>query len=94
VKVVDGAAEHLPFPDAAFDTLVASLVLCTVPDLAQTLAEARRVLRPAGRCGSTSTSGSPTRTWLAGRTGWSDPGAGWPQAATPTATSPPPGSAC
>jgi ubiquinone/menaquinone biosynthesis C-methylase UbiE len=48
VEVVDGTAEDLPFPDAAFDTVVASLVLCTVPDLAQTLAEARRVLRPGG----------------------------------------------
>jgi SAM-dependent methyltransferase len=28
--------------------VVASLVLCTVPDLAQTLTEARRVLRPGG----------------------------------------------
>jgi ubiquinone/menaquinone biosynthesis C-methylase UbiE len=77
VKVVDGTAEHLPFPDAAFNTVVASLVLCTIPDLAQTLAEARRVLRPAaGRCGSTSMAGSPTRAWPAGRTGCSDPGAG------------------
>ena len=46
VEVVDGRAEDLPFPDAAVDTVVASLVLCTVPDLAQTLAEARRVPAP------------------------------------------------
>jgi SAM-dependent methyltransferase len=48
VEVVDGRAEALPFPDATFDTVVASLVLCTVPDPAQALAEARRVLRPGG----------------------------------------------
>jgi len=48
VEVVDGRAEDLPFPDAAFDTVVASLVLCTVPDPAGVLAEARRVLRPGG----------------------------------------------
>jgi SAM-dependent methyltransferase len=45
VELIDGMAEHHHFPDATFDTVVASLVLCTVPDLAQTLAEARRVLR-------------------------------------------------
>jgi ubiquinone/menaquinone biosynthesis C-methylase UbiE len=49
VEVVDGTAEDLPFPDAAFDTVVASLVLCTVPGPAGALAEARRVLRPGGR---------------------------------------------
>jgi SAM-dependent methyltransferase len=48
VEVVEGTAEHLPFPEAAFDTVVASLVLSTIPDLAQTLAEVRRVLRPGG----------------------------------------------
>jgi SAM-dependent methyltransferase len=48
VEVVDGRAEALPFPAAAFDTVVASLVLCTVPDPAGALAEACRVLRPGG----------------------------------------------
>jgi ubiquinone/menaquinone biosynthesis C-methylase UbiE len=46
--VADGTAEALPAPDAAFDAVVASLVLCTVTDLDQALAETRRVLRPGG----------------------------------------------
>jgi len=48
VEVVDGRAEALPYPDASFDTVVASLVLCTVPDPIRALAEVRRVLRPGG----------------------------------------------
>jgi ubiquinone/menaquinone biosynthesis C-methylase UbiE len=48
VEVVDGDAMALPFPDASFDTVIFSLVLCTVPDMERVLAEARRVLRPGG----------------------------------------------
>ena len=49
IRVVDGTAEALPAPDAAFDAVVASLVLCTVTDPGQALAEVRRVLRSSGR---------------------------------------------
>ena len=42
------AAEALPFPPATFDTVVATLVLCTVQDPAAALREVRRVLRPGG----------------------------------------------
>jgi len=41
-------AEALPFPGASFDTVVATLVLCTVDDPARSLAEIRRVLKPNG----------------------------------------------
>jgi ubiquinone/menaquinone biosynthesis C-methylase UbiE len=47
--VVAAPAERLPFPDARFDTVVGTLVLCTVPDPAAALAEVARVLRPGGR---------------------------------------------
>ena len=47
--MVDGTAEALPIPDASFDAVVASLVLCTVADPDQALAEVGRVLRPGGR---------------------------------------------
>lgn len=49
IRVVAGTAEALPAEDTAFDTAVASLVLCTVSDLDRALAEIRRVLRPGGR---------------------------------------------
>lgn len=49
VDVVDATAEQLPFGDATFDAVVYALVLCSVADMDQALAEARRVLEPAGR---------------------------------------------
>ncbi|HEU4428892.1 MAG TPA: class I SAM-dependent methyltransferase [Myxococcota bacterium] len=48
ITVVDAVAEELPFPDAAFDAAVASLMLCSVTDVPAALAELHRVLRPAG----------------------------------------------
>lgn len=41
-------AESLPFPDNSFDTVISTLVLCTVEDLPGALAEIQRVLRPGG----------------------------------------------
>jgi ubiquinone/menaquinone biosynthesis C-methylase UbiE len=41
-------AEALPLGDASVDTVVCILVLCSVPDQAVALAEAKRVLRPGG----------------------------------------------
>lgn len=49
VELVDAPAERLPLPDGGADTVVATLVLCSVDDPARALAEARRVLRPGGR---------------------------------------------
>jgi ubiquinone/menaquinone biosynthesis C-methylase UbiE len=48
VAVDDSRAEHLPFPDGAFDAVVFALVLCSVDDPPAALAEARRVLAPGG----------------------------------------------
>jgi ubiquinone/menaquinone biosynthesis C-methylase UbiE len=49
VEVIEVPAEDLPFDDGSFDTVVATLVLCTVTDQQRTLAEARRVLVEGGR---------------------------------------------
>ncbi len=48
IEVVDGTASALPADDGAFDVGIASLVLCSVPDQAEALAELRRVIRPGG----------------------------------------------
>ncbi len=48
-EVFTDSADHLSFADGSFDAVVATLVLCTVPDPDAVLAEVRRVLRPGGR---------------------------------------------
>ncbi len=48
IEFHQAVAEALPFPDASFDTVVATLVFCTVADPARALAEVRRVLKPGG----------------------------------------------
>jgi ubiquinone/menaquinone biosynthesis C-methylase UbiE len=48
-EVVEADAESLPFPDDHFDVVVATLVLCTVPNPSAALDEISRVLRPGGR---------------------------------------------
>jgi ubiquinone/menaquinone biosynthesis C-methylase UbiE len=49
IEVVGGTADRLPADDATFDAAVASLVLCSVPDVPAALAEIRRVLRPGAQ---------------------------------------------
>lgn len=47
-EIVEGDAAALPFPDDSFDTVVCTLVLCSIPDPRRALDELRRVLRPGG----------------------------------------------
>ncbi len=43
------AVENLPFPDAYFDTVVSTLVFCSVSDPHEGLRQVRRVLKPGGK---------------------------------------------
>ena len=43
--------EHIDLPDASVETVICSLVLCTVGDPGAVLAEIRRILTPGGRFG-------------------------------------------
>lgn len=44
-----GDAQSLAFPDCHFDTVVATLLLSTIPDCRRAAVEAWRVLKPGGR---------------------------------------------
>ena len=47
--LVEAGAENLPFEDDSYDTVIVTLVLCTVPDQPAALREVSRVLAPGGR---------------------------------------------
>jgi ubiquinone/menaquinone biosynthesis C-methylase UbiE len=48
-RIIDAPAERLPLADASVDTVVSTLVLCTVDNPERTLGEIARVLRPQGQ---------------------------------------------
>lgn len=65
--VLDAGAEALPLPTGSVDTVVSTMVLCTVPDVDMALTEVTRVLKPGGRLlfieHVHSPVGSPLRRW-------------------------------
>lgn len=48
VELVRANAERLPFPADSFDTVVGTLVFCTIPDPLAALNDIRRVCKPGG----------------------------------------------
>lgn len=48
IELRQASAEELPFEDGSFDTVVSTLVLCTVRDPLRALSEVRRVLKAWG----------------------------------------------
>jgi ubiquinone/menaquinone biosynthesis C-methylase UbiE len=49
LELQEAAAEDLPFAEASFDSVFSTLTLCSVNDLARSLSEVRRVLKPGGQ---------------------------------------------
>ncbi|RNJ26340.1 class I SAM-dependent methyltransferase [Halosegnis longus] len=48
IDISDASAESLPYADDRFDTVIASMVFCTIPDIETALTEVSRVLKPGG----------------------------------------------
>ncbi|WP_318503339.1 class I SAM-dependent methyltransferase [Bacillus sp. T3] len=48
IEIVKASAEQLPFDDNTFDTVVATLVFCTIPNMKQAIEEMKRVCKPEG----------------------------------------------
>jgi ubiquinone/menaquinone biosynthesis C-methylase UbiE len=48
-RVVSAGAESLPFDDDSFDTVISTMVFCTVDNPEQAAAEVSRVLKPDGQ---------------------------------------------
>jgi ubiquinone/menaquinone biosynthesis C-methylase UbiE len=61
--VITAPAEQIPLDDASVDTVLATTVLCSVTDQERTLAEVRRVLRPAGAFVFFEHVAAPAGTW-------------------------------
>lgn len=49
IRLSSADAERLPFADASFDSVVGTLVFCSIPNPAKALAEIRRVLKLDGK---------------------------------------------
>lgn len=49
IEMVNASAERLPFEDHTFDTIVATLVFCTIPNVEEAIDEIKRVCKPNGR---------------------------------------------
>ena len=48
VEFLERSAEEIPLESRSIDTVITTWTLCTVPDAAKALREARRVLKPGG----------------------------------------------
>lgn len=73
IELRNGTAEHLELEDNSMDTVVSTLVLCSVEDLTRTLQEVLRVLKPGGRFIFFEHVAAPEKTWLRQVQSWVQP---------------------
>ena len=49
IRVIEGVAENLPFPNAQFDFALMVTTICFLDDIESSFQEVHRILRPKGR---------------------------------------------
>lgn len=49
LKIIHASAEELPFREHSFDTVVGTLVFCTIPNVEKAITEMKRVCKPGGK---------------------------------------------
>ena len=49
IEIIQTNAEQLPFEDHTYDTVVATLVFCTIPNVERALQEMKRICKPNGK---------------------------------------------
>ncbi|MFC6197122.1 class I SAM-dependent methyltransferase [Ponticaulis profundi] len=59
IRFLETGGEAVPLDDNSIDTVIFTFTLCTIPDWAGALKEARRVLKPGGRILYSEHGGSP-----------------------------------
>ena len=74
--------------ETSIDTVLATFILCTVPDLERTLAQMRRALKPDGKLVFSNTGDHRTWRYSAGRIGSNRSGTRFSAAVTSVATCP------
>ncbi len=80
IRLLQGRAEQLPFPDASFDAVTFTYLLRYVEDPAATLVELARVLKPGGALASLEFAVPDNPGWHAAWVGYTRgvlPAAGW-----------------
>lgn len=73
IEIYAADAHHLPFPDSFADNVIVSLVLCSVENADQVVAELYRVIKPGGSCYFIEHVAAPKNTMLRKAQNWFNP---------------------